>query len=103
MIILALSRSLDTLVYDYFASDSAGQIVWNIVFKYVLWIIPEMFIVLGLGIAMNATDNFASDLAVVAVHRSEGKMYSDIPPFEVRSIDELPELPQDETAEKKDV
>lgn len=77
---------IDAFGYRHITRGTRLQIVWNIFFKYICWIVPELFVTIFIGLAMMQTDNFASQLAYFAIQRQFGK---EIPQEEVEDLEDL--------------
>jgi hypothetical protein len=63
---------LDTFVYP-FITMGVPQTIWNIIFKYVCWVVPEFLIVVFLVWAYLDTDAFITELAVISIEYEQGR------------------------------
>jgi len=64
---------VDTLVYPFIPTNTSGQIIWNIIFKYIFWIVPEFLIVIFISLAYIETDIFITEVAIISIEFSRGR------------------------------
>jgi len=74
LIFRAFALIIDILVYPYIPTGTIGQTIWNLIFKYVFWIIPEFIILVFIGWAYIDTDEFITQLAVISIEYEQGKL-----------------------------
>eukprot|EP01080_Neovahlkampfia_damariscottae_P003598 gene3598-6333_t len=73
LMIRCLGIIIDTMFYSYLPNNSVAQTVWNIFFKFVLWIVCELLLVVFLIYAYLETDKFITELSVISIERDHGR------------------------------
>ena len=73
LIIRCLGIVIDTMFYSYLPNNSVSQTVWNIFFKFVLWIVCELLLVVFLIYAYLETDKFITELSIISIERDHGR------------------------------
>ncbi|EFC45484.1 predicted protein [Naegleria gruberi] len=88
-IIRGVVMALDSVGYRYLSSGTSAQIVWNIFFKYICWIIPEMIVVMCILICLVETDSFHNVLAVIYGRVHGNTAYAEVPTVEIGDIEDV--------------
>jgi hypothetical protein len=73
LIVRCLGIIIDTMFYSYLPSGSVVQTVWNIFFKFILWIVCELLIVVFLIYAYLETDVFITQLSIISIEHDHGR------------------------------
>jgi hypothetical protein len=73
LIFRSVTMLLDTIVYQFLPEGSVGQVVWNIIFKYIFWVVPELIIVIFLASSYLKTDEFITELSIINIESSRGR------------------------------
>ncbi len=97
----AVAIAIDNVGYRYLLNGTAGQVIWNIVFKYIMWIVPEFVaIVLSASIFLD-TEDFHAMMAVQEakmngtlpatsyVNEYAGEAYGQVPNVDIESLDDV--------------
>jgi len=88
--------ALDSIGYRYLTDGSRAQVVWNIFFKYICWVIPELIIVLCLLYCISETEDFHNILAYMYSRvRGGNASYSEVAPVEISDIEDVLKTPHD--------
>ncbi|KAL9656199.1 hypothetical protein ABK040_007816 [Willaertia magna] len=100
-IIRGLVMALDNVGYRYLQDGSASQVIWNLFFKYVCWIIPEMIVVLCLLFCIEETEEFHNVLAYIYNRNEKNHMnlvmggstgdiqYGEVPTVDVENLEDV--------------
>ncbi|KAL0477963.1 ftsK [Acrasis kona] len=109
--IRAVAIAVDNVGYRFLLTGSSYQVIWNIVFKYVFWIVPELVAVIMAGSAFVDTEDFHGVIAiqdaknkgsipqVQAFQDDEDRVFENVPNVEVQGLNEL--LEQERRAGKQ--
>lgn len=73
LVFRSLTTLVDTIVYQYIPNGTIGQVIWNIIFKYVFWVVPELLIAVFASFSVIKTDDFITEMAIIDFEQSRGK------------------------------
>lgn len=73
LIFRSLTTLIDTIVYQYIPANTVGQVIWNIIFKYIFWVVPELIISVFAPYSMMKTDDFITEMAIIDFEQTRGK------------------------------
>jgi len=76
----AFALIMDSLMVKFVTLGTNTEVIWNVIFKYSLWIGPEMVILLAFGVAMHYTEEAFKTLSVEQMrYKGEGEIYQQMP------------------------
>ena len=73
LVLRAMALAADTMMPSFVTRGSLGEVLWNLVFKYALWIGPEIAVLVAFGVAMHYSEEMFKLLSSAQMrYKSDG-------------------------------